>query len=77
MLLFQKKYDGLRTQLLKKWEDITTGSGPGIWVTLRFPDGAKVKAFIDEDCTARVSSVNLYSLYNNCIHFYNTCILHM
>ena len=57
-----KKYDELCIHLLKKWGDGSTGTGTGIRVTLRLPDGTKVRAVVDESCTAKVSN-----LYNTCI----------
>ena len=69
-----KKYDELRIHLLKKWGDGSTGTGTGIRVTLRLPDGTKVRVVVDENCTTKVSNLYNTCIANNnyCIMFYNT-----
>ncbi|XP_065904394.1 uncharacterized protein [Dysidea avara] len=49
----KEKYDELCIHLLKKWGDGSTGTGTGIRVTLRLPNGTKVRAVVDENCTAK------------------------
>jgi len=70
---YHKKYDELRISLMNKWEDDSVGTSTGISVILRLPDGTKVKAVIDETCTAKVSNLCIKNIYSNyCIIFYNT-----